>query len=526
MKKIFNDWKASIVFGILILLLGFGLRLYNLTLLPIFADEAIYIRWSQVMQAEPGLRFLPLSDGKQPLFMWSLMFFVRKFTDPLFIGRLVSVVSGLGTIVGLFFLTFYLFRSRKVALLSGFVWAISPFSLFFDRMALVDSMLAMFGVWTLFLGIVTATTKRFDFAMLTGFALGGALLTKSPGIFFVMLLPTTWVFANWSKLVLKKGVGKIVFNLAKLASLLAVTYAIGFGMYNILRLGDNFHLIGARNQDYIFAINHLWQDPLSPLVSNLKRVFSWFNLFGPGILLGLALLGVILNLKRYPKELFILLVWFLFPILIQSEYARVFTARYILFSVPPVAVLASTVLLEKKVLIKKVLIFGIVIFALQSLLINNKLLTKPAMADLPRQERSGYLEEWTAGTGIYQVAQFVKNEHRSEPQKQIVIGTEGYFGTLPDGLQIYLEGIPNIVVRGEGLDLKKVPSSLVESKQAGNKTYLLINNSRFKGDADELGLKLIAAYPKALREKESREFNLHGPQEVLLFFEITEESIL
>ena len=26
-------------------------------------------------------------------------------------------------------------------------------------------------------------------------------------------------------------------------------------------------------------------------------------------------------------------------------------------------------------------------------------------------------------------------------EKQIVIGTEGYFGTLPDGLQIYLEGI-------------------------------------------------------------------------------------
>src|SRR3989344_5815509 len=68
--------------------------------LPIFADEAIYIRWSQIMAAEPTLRFLPLSDGKQPLFMWVLMFLVRKLPDPLITGRLVSVFSGLGTIAG------------------------------------------------------------------------------------------------------------------------------------------------------------------------------------------------------------------------------------------------------------------------------------------------------------------------------------------------------------------------------------------------------------------------------------------
>jgi len=41
----------------------FILRLPNLTLQPIFADEAIYIRWAQVMRAESTLRFLPLSDG-------------------------------------------------------------------------------------------------------------------------------------------------------------------------------------------------------------------------------------------------------------------------------------------------------------------------------------------------------------------------------------------------------------------------------------------------------------------------------
>src|SRR3989344_5804660 len=79
MKKIINEWKSTILLGILILILALGLRLYNLTYLPIFADEAIYIRWAQIMQAESTLRFLPLSDGKQPLFMWGMIPFLKIF---------------------------------------------------------------------------------------------------------------------------------------------------------------------------------------------------------------------------------------------------------------------------------------------------------------------------------------------------------------------------------------------------------------------------------------------------------------
>jgi len=97
----------------LILILGLVLRLYNLNLLPIFGDEAIYIRWAQVMGAQPGLRFLPLTDGKQPLFMWVLMFLVRRFSDPLLIGRLTSVFYGMGTLLGIFSLSYYLFKNKK-----------------------------------------------------------------------------------------------------------------------------------------------------------------------------------------------------------------------------------------------------------------------------------------------------------------------------------------------------------------------------------------------------------------------------
>src|SRR3990167_11134103 len=137
MRFIFK-YKWGIVVGLAIIALFFLLRLPNLTLQPIFADEAIYIRWAQVMRAEPTLRFLPLSDGKTPLFMWAMIPFLKFFHDPLFAGRLLSVASGFFTLLGVFFLAKKVFNIRT-AFWASLLYAVTPYSVFFDRMALVDS---------------------------------------------------------------------------------------------------------------------------------------------------------------------------------------------------------------------------------------------------------------------------------------------------------------------------------------------------------------------------------------------------
>ena len=75
------------------------------------------------MKSEPTLRFLPLSDGKTPLFMWVLMPLFKVFEDPLFAGRFLSVMSGLVTLLGVYFLSRKVFNS-KVAF-----WAFCLYSL-------------------------------------------------------------------------------------------------------------------------------------------------------------------------------------------------------------------------------------------------------------------------------------------------------------------------------------------------------------------------------------------------------------
>jgi 4-amino-4-deoxy-L-arabinose transferase-like glycosyltransferase len=511
MRKLIEKWKTTIILGILILVVAMGFRVFNLTGLPVFGDEAIYLRWAQVMRAEPTLRFLPLSDGKQPLFMWTVIPFFKIFADPLFAGRMVSALAGIATTVGVFGLSYILSNSKKAALVAAVLYGLSPFSVFFDRLALADSMLNAFAVWTLFFAVLSAKTLRLDFAMIAGFCLGGALLTKSPALYCALLLPTAWLFASFSKN--KKG---RILTLVKLLSLTLVTLFIGYGMYNILRLGPNFHMIGIRNQDYVYPLTQIITSPFKPLIHNLKQIVNFFWLLGPGLFISLYILGLFIGLRRNLKVALVLAAWSLVPIFAAAEFSKTMTARYVFLAVPFAAATISLVFLENQKTVQK--LFGILLaFSLiHSLMVNFRLITNPELAPLPRSERSGFLEEWTSGYGIKEVGEILRGVHQSQ-NRQIIVGTEGFFGTLPDGLQMYLNDILDIKVIGVGVIIKDLPTPLIEAKKAGNPTYFVINSTRYIGDPDAQGLRLLASYPKAPRS--------NGTQESLLFYELTQDSI-
>jgi hypothetical protein len=148
---------------------------------------------------------------------------------------------------------------------------------------------------------------------------------------------------------------------------------------------------------------------------------------------------------------------------------------------------------------------GVSAFIFHSIYANYSLLTNPEHANLPRSERSGYLEEWTAGHGIKEISTYLKNEYKNNPTQKIVVGTEGYFGTLPDGLQIYMNDRPEVTIIGVGQPIRNVHESLLESKKAGNKTYLVVNDTRLLEDPEKLNLRLVEKYEKAVKPDGTRE---------------------
>lgn len=481
--------KPHLMLVIGLLILTFSLRIIHLTLWPIFADEAIYIRWSQVMRAEPTLRFLPLSDGKQPLFMWITIPFLKIISDPLIAGRLVSVLTGTATALGLYIFTFIITHRRFSAFVATLLYALVPYTVFFDRYALADSMLLMFGIWSLVFLSLTAIFTRLDTALLSGGFLGLSLLTKSPALVFLglsVLVP--FLFKRFT-----------LWHYFKFASLLLISFFLAFACYNLLRLGPEFHQINLRNQDYRFPTAELLADPLLAARGNTSPVLGFFFLLlTPGILV-CSFIGLIHLIRVHKPQSFFFLIWILIPSLIEIFVARSVTARYFLFIIPPFLLLASIGLTRIWFIYRNRSSFRIaalfLVFAYplyQTFLI----ITNPQKVNLPRIERSGYLEEWTAGTGMQDIAKFIDNQSQSG---SVVVGTEGFFGTTPDGLQIYFDKHPNVTIFGNSFLLDRVPQAL-KTAALDNQAYLVINDERLKvADPQSQGLTLISAFPKAIR---------------------------
>ncbi len=95
MKKIIKN--PTIISLIVLIAVFLFSRLYNLTLLPIFTDESIYIYWAKVIESSHDQYFISLTDGKPPLLIWMISVFLTILPDSWYLvaGRLPAVIAGL-----------------------------------------------------------------------------------------------------------------------------------------------------------------------------------------------------------------------------------------------------------------------------------------------------------------------------------------------------------------------------------------------------------------------------------------------
>ncbi len=89
-----NSPSTNFLFLAIVLLFSMT-RLIHLTILPIFTDEAVYIRWAKMINEDFSNIWIPiLIDNKKPLLMWLISIFLDISENPLWAGRFVSVIAG------------------------------------------------------------------------------------------------------------------------------------------------------------------------------------------------------------------------------------------------------------------------------------------------------------------------------------------------------------------------------------------------------------------------------------------------
>lgn len=492
--------KWFIPLGILLFFLA--THVYQLVLLPVFADEAIYIRWSQLIIDDwKQYLFFPLNDGKTPLLMWLTVPFLTLGRDPLFMARLVSVVAGVGQMFAIGAIVKSLGGRRMTVWLSMLLTTILPFWYFHHRMALIDALLTLWLSLTIWCLIRLNQEKKYNpqikWVGLGGMFYGLALLTKLPA---VLLLPAFPLYLFIASLKLRQDLFKRLMMTGAVA-------AIGIALFVLLKLHPAFSQLFSRGSDFLHPWRYVFLE--GGWLQTIKNIPTYFTyaaayLTLPGIILIVA--GLFAPDEKRRRQLHVLfwsMMAFAGPIVLMG---RVVYPRYFM----PVSVCATVIISlsletlvlrfvqQQKNMHKKVIASVIVALLLanivsQSTVFMAAAMTNPAKLPFVSADKEQYLHEWSSGHGITQVVDMIKRESAN---KKIAVATEGSFGTLPDGILMYLhnENVEHIYVEGIGYPVKRLSPQFVQRAQEFDTAWLVVNSHRLEFEVQLPENKLITEY--------------------------------
>lgn len=490
------QYKWEILSFLLLILAFFSLRLLFLTNLPMFTDEAIYIRWAQIALSDSSWRFISLVDGKQPLFVWAVAAFLNFFKDPLVAGRVVSILAGFASVLGLWMVSFALFRDKKIAFLTSLIYVVYPLAQVHDRMAIYDSMVASFTIWALYFSILLIRKARLDLVYTLGIVTGFGMLTKTSALFTLLSLPFTFLLFDFKKPHLFKRIAR------SLLSFLLV-FVIAYAIYSLLRLSPLFYVIGQKNIVFIYTFSEWAKNPFGVLFHNLATFKIW--------LLDYLTLPVVILIfasffsPSFWREKLLLLLYFIFPLVSLAFFGRLVYPRFLFFMTMAVLPLAGfglvflVSLLKNKISPRFVLPVLSFVFLIYPFYVSLIYAINPVRAPITLTDHIQYTSSWSAGWGLKESVDFFQKQ---AAKQKIFVATEGTFGLLPYGLEIYLIHNPNITIKGYWNSLRdKMPSAVVSASRK-MPTYFIFYQPQHLSLQKKYPLRLVFA----IREGDSNDF--------------------
>lgn len=464
--KLLIKFRKELILALIIAVVYFVFRLIFLDSLPIFTDEAIYARWAQIALNDSNWRFISLTDGKQPMFVWAAIVVMKFVSDPLLAARLVSVFSGLFTLIGLFFLTYELFKNKRIAFLSAILYVFYPFAQVYDRMALYDSMVATFSVWALYFSVLLVRKIRLDIAYTLGFVMALGILTKTSNFFSIYLLPFTIILFDFTK----KTFPKRLLHFVLFAAFAAF---ISYALYNVLRLSPFFQMIEAKNAVFAYPLKEWLDHPFTFFIGNIHGLLSWVIEYLKAPYIILILISLIF-IRRSPKEKILLVLYFLLPLTGLALFGKVIFPRFIyfmsLYLLPLAAwglnyIIAEGILYSEKKgkvhIIRKVIPLIIFVFVWYPGLISLQFAYDPLNSKIAKADNSQYVNSWAAGWGVAESVEFFRQKALNQ---KIYIATEGTFGLMPFALELYLVNNKNVTIKGYW-PVEEFPSDLLDNAE-------------------------------------------------------------
>ncbi|MEO8603640.1 MAG: glycosyltransferase family 39 protein [bacterium] len=421
-------WSATAVLGAAYLVS----RLWFLTRLPAFIDESVHIDW---VRDGFGRNILPeILVGKWlPLQVMTL--FVLLPVDSLVAVRLASVAMGLVTLLACVRINRELFGAAA-GLLAGAIYALLPFALFYDRLALADIYGAAFGAWTVYAAIRAVTSAGALHPLAMTLCLYAAVLSKPTGGVFLavpLLVCLLLVTPGARRTYLRRTLPGVAGAAALLGLLLAGGYGTGL-------------VVGQSGFDAA--------DEIALLSQNLGTARDWLTtLLTPGVAWAAwaAAAWAGLHLARRQRTEAFLVALFLLVLVPYVLVARKWGPRYVVFTVVPVSLLlgraiaacaaaagrladryAASMGTLSRAGVAAALLAGVGASALP---LDVAISVSPDTAPLPWVDRLAFVTGRSAGYGLPELAEFFRQQAQQGPINIVRFETTG---PANEGLNVYL----------------------------------------------------------------------------------------
>ena len=466
--------NKKFLFPVLLIIFYFLVNLYKLTALPVFADEAIYIRWAQIIIDDwQRYLFYPMNDGKTPLLMWLIVPLQFLFKSQLFAARLVSVFAGLISMIFVGLISFELFKKRKTAYLAMMLYTILPFTFFYHRLAITDALMLSNLTMAYYFSIKAIKTKKNVFYLFLALTFFLALFSKTPAILFLPIF--------YLNLFIEKNFKwkKFTISFVKLSLSLIIAASLLYSFRFITPLFPQLFSVGG---------NFLY--PIDKALSSDVFAISWsnFKFFGQQLITYLSVVLLIFALPFYKekrKEQLILVlsaIGFLLPLMIMG---KIIYPRYLMPSSLFLIISAAYSLTNKKHRVINLLAL-IYLFSFSFKFIYPSYFNVNQIP-FTRIDQKQFLEEWSSGHGIKETVEYIKELSQ---ENSIAIATEGSFGTLPDGLLLYFhrKDVSNIYIEGIGQPVREIPKEFLDKASDFDQKILVVNSYRLEMDLPEENL--------------------------------------
>ena len=433
-------------FAWILLICGFLFtRFYNLGSLPLFSDEGYAVARAWELKKTGDLLGM-VKYTTQPIFIWLVALFQILHLNNIISGRLVSGVFGLGTALLISKLSGK-WINRKAVIPTFVLMTILPFPVFYDRTVLFESVTLFFMVLALVFPIAT----------------GFAILTKQTGW---LILP----------LVLTLGRGSLKGRSLKILIGISIVFAVWYltaGSFGSVSISTHANFKNNLMRSTLWLIDYL----------------TWPVIW----LLALGGLAAFIEAIRQRKISPILIVggWTLGVFLFINKTAVIFYPRY-LYS-PLLGVVLLAVKGWDKIRSRgfnKVILSGLsVLIMFPSLASSWKIIIRPEKADIPREDRFQFFEDWTSGMGSGDLADEIL---RTADMGRINVYLEeenSYFVTLKSDQRLKEVRIETV----EWLldPLAEIPDEVLK----GDNTSLFIRN-RHPDIPENWPVELVWVYPK------------------------------